>query len=113
MKYKPKRVLTYLAFNSALAILIYLTVTGNIGAERVFTFIVWVLALIYLLALGHLSRLEEIPPRSVPRWLSVPTAFAFAGVLVYYGVWAAAIGYFLAYAAENVIIFEGERRDKE
>jgi len=113
MKYKPKRVLTYLAFNSALAFLLYLTVTGNAGAERVFTFIVWVLALIYLLALGHLSRLKEIPPRSVPRWLSVPLAFAFVGVLVYFGVWAAAIGYFLAYVAENVMIFEGERREKD
>jgi hypothetical protein len=112
MKYKPKRALTYLAFNLALAILIYLTATGNIGAERVFTFIVWVLAVIYLLALGKLSDLKEIPPRSVPRWVSVPVAFTCLGTLVYFGVWAAAIGYFLAYLFGRVIIFEGERREK-
>jgi nitrate reductase NapE component len=113
MKYKPKRVATYLAFNSALAFLLYLTATGNIGAERVFTFIVWMLAIIYIWGVGQISELKGIPNRSVPRWVSAPFAFASLGVLVYCGIWAAAIGYFLAYMAERVIIFEGERREKE
>jgi len=106
MSSKFKKGLSWLIFNSALALCVWAAVIGqNVGFANVLYFVAWILAICSILTMTSekaVACLKKLGP-SVPSWLGRGFGILLVLFLVMHGWWATAIAFTITEAVETIV----------